>query len=389
MSRCHQTRALLAAVFAGIDLTRAQAEHVRECAECARAMSHARRFENELTRTGSALAPEAMPAARDLVRLPGSTSGERSMNRPRNLFGGAIVAILLLAVIVGGSRWLPSMVEALQPGVSADDLDAWVDQALAGIADEGPAGESDKWEPAQVEVCGESAIAIIGESSPGSSGGYRWVFGEPSAAESVDASGHARTISDSEVATLRAQLPVCEVLVDATLDESAAFTALSQARDLYLVTNGAPQPVIGIADVRASEVMDFKPTDPEHYVALLKRPQSQQLDRLTLSVGDDGTFAFTDWGFNDVREEPYTLYRDSLIAPSIYYALLPDEDVAAVDIIGPHTHLRYSAAAPGFVLQAEIPDEAVTAFRFLDVDGRVIASGDIVVWPPVRGPASD
>jgi hypothetical protein len=389
MTRCRQAAALLDAVFAGTDLTRAQAEHVRDCAECARAMSQARRFENELGRTATALTPESMPAAMELVELAETTDGGRRMTWGRGLLAGAIGAVLLLAVVVGGSRWLPSVFEALQPGVSADDLDAWVDHALAGVADEGPGGGSDAWEPAQVEVCGESAIAILAESEPGSSEGYRWFLGEPSATDSVGASGQARTISDAEVATLRAQLPVCEVLVDARLDEAAAFTALSQARDLHSVTTGAPQPVTGIADVRAFEVMDFKPTDPEHYVALLQRPQSHQLDRLTLSVGDDGTFAFRDWMFNDVEEQPYTLYRDSLFAPSMYYALLPDEHVAAVDIIGPHTHLRYSAAAPGFVLQAEIPDDAVTEYRFLDADGRVIASGDIVVWPPVQAPASE
>jgi len=387
MSRCSQTDALLDAAFAGGDLTRSEADHVRACSECARALSLARRLDTELSCIGIELTTDPVPPAADLIAAPAAGAEEaRSMTLRRGLLTGGVAAVLLAVSVFAGGQWLGSALGQLQPGVSAAELDAWVDHALRDIAvDVGADAEDEAWIPIQVEVCGESALAVFGVTDPGgASGGYWWVLGEPTEATVVDASGHARTITGADLATVRAGLPVCSVVVDAGLDPAAAFAAFGQARELYAERHGVSQPVIGIPDVRSFEVLDFSRMDPEHYAALLQRPGTAVVDRLTMSLTDDGGFAFGDWRFSgDFQPSSNILYRDLMTDPPMYYAFVPEGDVAAVDIIGPETTLRYAVAAPGFVVQVDVRADLVTAFQFLDAEGAVIAHGDIVDWPPV------
>ncbi|MBA2631456.1 MAG: hypothetical protein H0U86_00400 [Chloroflexi bacterium] len=136
MSRCRQADALLEASFAGTDLTRAQADHMRRCAECARAMSQARRFENELGRVGLELSPEPMPTSAELFAAVPPV-GQREgwiMNWRRTIVGGAIATITLVAIVFGGGRWLGGLVEGgvgLSQGTAS--LTAAAAAALIGV----------------------------------------------------------------------------------------------------------------------------------------------------------------------------------------------------------------------------------------------------------------
>ena len=147
MSRCGQTGALLHAVFAGTDLTRAQEEHVRGCAECARAMSQARRFESELGRVGIELTPQPMPAAADLAATPAAPEGERMVRR-RDVVGGAVAVIGIVAVLVGGSQWLGSIMRGEFAPSHAPPVTAARAAGMVGVA------------PDEVLVTEDGALAI-------------------------------------------------------------------------------------------------------------------------------------------------------------------------------------------------------------------------------------
>jgi hypothetical protein len=102
-SRCRQTDALLEATFGEAGLTRAQAAHAADCSECARALALARRFDGELHRVGVDLTAEMVTSAGVTADLGGSR-----MARNRNILGLAAVAVLVVAVVVGGGQWLSS-----------------------------------------------------------------------------------------------------------------------------------------------------------------------------------------------------------------------------------------------------------------------------------------
>lgn len=147
MSLCRLSDALLDASFAGTDLSRAQAEHVRECAECARATSRARRFERELGRVGEALTPEPMPAMAELAGVPVATEGYGRMWR-RNL-GAAVALVALVAVVFGGSQWLGGFLrDGLTRRPGAAPISAAAAAAMVGVP------------PDEVLVTEDGAIAI-------------------------------------------------------------------------------------------------------------------------------------------------------------------------------------------------------------------------------------
>lgn len=132
MSRCHQTDALLDSIFAGTDITRAQADHAAGCSECARALAHARRFDGELHRIGLDLSPEAVSSA--ALAAPSLIRGGRSMTWRRGVFGAAGAAVLLMAVVYGGGQWLGNVFgDRTTSAPAAPSITAGAAAALVGV----------------------------------------------------------------------------------------------------------------------------------------------------------------------------------------------------------------------------------------------------------------
>lgn len=244
------------------------------------------------------------------------------------LAGLGLIALLAIAILGGGAlAGAPPPVRL--PGVtSADELDAWVDHALAIAmeeSDEGAARPED-WQPAQVETCGDTAVAFYSHDRRGH---YLWAMGRP--AHPIDRSietGTAISFGDPEVARLRALLPVCEMALGSNQPSENTFVREDAIR---------PQQVVSVP----LKVWQF---GGEFVVPITKAPN--------LSDGDA-----------------------SVQIPAFIYGRVDDARVRAVDVITTDGRLRYTVEAPGFEIQVDFS----TALRFelLDAAGTMIAAGSL------------
>lgn len=327
MSRCRQTDALLSAVFAEDGPTAAQADHVTGCPECARALALARRFDGELHRIGGAIA--------------GHPPTEKSPGGGRHMWRGVALAgtvVAVMALVIGSIQlWRDgSTAGVLQAGgPRAEQVAAWLDRALvAAHAQAQPGGtDLDGWEPGRVEVCGDAAIAFFDRGGDGSHG-YLWAVGRPSSlVEQSIETGWSRTLSALDVAGRRAELPVCDVVLDEAREPAGA--------DLPV----APHLVVRVPDL-------FWIGDPED------APVEVEV------VGGD-------------RGAPVEvgIARDAYL-----YARLDDASIRAVDIVAADGRYRYTVGVPGFTVWANVVDDAVR-FEFLNEPGDIVRAGPIVDWP--------
>lgn len=326
MSRCRRTDALLGAAFADEGLTTAQADHATECAECARALALAGRFDGELHRVGTELVEQQTSATQ--------SKGGRHMWRGALLAGTAVAVIALIVGSIQVWRDGPS-IGLLEDGPSAEQLTAWLDRSLVVAHGQArPGGTSiEEWAPARVEVCGDAVIAFFDRGGD-LSDGYLWAIGRPSGIldESIE-TGWSRTLSALDVARRRAGLPVCNL-------------ALDEARD----GPGADLPVALHVVVRVPDL--FWIGDPED------APVEVEV------VGGD---------------------RDAVIEVGIardayLHARLEDASIRAVDIVSAEGRYRYTIGPPGFTVWANVVDEAVR-FELLNESGEVVRAGPIVDWP--------
>lgn len=340
LNRCARTAALLDAAFSDAELTSLEAAHVAACAECARALALARRFDGELHRVAAELTadPSNGAAAMRQVR-PELTGGPNVKRIPTVLAIAAIAAVGLLAVAVTST--VP--VGQLQVGgIGADELARWINQArlAAHEADVGGQTEIDDWEPAQVEVCGGTVVAFFEHADdPGI--GYRWALGSPGdwLDRSID-TGSSRTLGAPEVAERRAALPVCSIVLAPDVPDAVVG-------DLEI----GPQQVVRVAGLSWIGDPDRAPFEVE--------VTGRDRDVLGREVG--------------IASEGYIVGR------------LDDSSIHAVDVVTEEGRYRYTVAAPGFVIHAS-PDDDQIGYELLDASGSVVTNGSVVdlAWRDVE-----
>ena len=314
----------------------------------------------------------------------------------RSVLGAAGAAVLLAAVVFGGGQWLgANFGGALQPGgIAPEDLNAWVDNALVSVIGEtGRGARAADWEPLQVEACGTTAIAFYAERDPDSLRAYRWAVGEPGRLPVVSSGGLTGTLAEARIAAMRASLPVCSTVLDPGIGEAQARDALLGARDAWVVEVGMDarlQPPIPEAEILAdAQVTNMSPMGRNLYgvVIAYREDTRQRLQRVTLSGMADGGFDVQNASFDVGGASPLVVYRDPISSAPSYFALTGDAQAAAVEFIGPGVVLRYPVRGTGFMLEGIVPADEVTDYRFLGVDGQVLAAGRIEVWCPA--PESD
>jgi hypothetical protein len=387
MSRCRQTDALLDAAFAGTQLTRARAAHAAHCVECARALARARRFEAELLSVGELVAPERLTLEGAPAVMQVGPGGLLKTMR-RGLLGSALVTVVFVAVAMNGGGWLGEVTSgffapanAIPPRV----LNSWLDRALDAVIDEtGRHTQAIEWEPTQVETCGRTAIAFYQEKDADGVRAYRWAVGEPmNRIATLRAGGLAGSLWHPEVAELRAQMPVCDVSLDASLTVDETMAALDGARRLWETEVhgfGGSAPIPETRDLVLSRVMEAAQGAPHDYLVLLERPNRTGIDRIGIFEETDDSFrvqnASSDAGF----VEPSVVYRESTSLGFAYFGVTEGSEIRAVELVGPTQTLRYSVSSQGFILQlADMPKE-ITAFRLLDASGDVRSEGEIETW---------
>lgn len=334
MSRCSQTDSILQMIFADRDLTRDQMAHAALCAACAHAVAEARRFDRAMWLVGSEVTEEALPAAHTLPDSPDGEWEARSMGSRRSVATGVGVALAVVLAVVAGGPWLSTQLSdrlnlaAIQPEV----VDAWVEAARALAVAEAPLGPRDPaiWEPVQVEVCGEAAIAFY--SDPNRQAGYVWAIGHPrEPANAILNTGRAARIEDADVAQLRAMLPVCEVVFT---DREASGVVL---RALPIES----QTVVLVPAFLWAGAPDDAPI-------LVEGPDD-------VEVG--------------IRQDAY------------FQGRVDDSSVLAVDIVTESARLRFPASVPGFVAETDLDGEMLR-FEFRDSQGNIVGAGPVAILGP-------
>ncbi|MGH2380322.1 MAG: hypothetical protein ACRDG7_03760 [Candidatus Limnocylindria bacterium] len=384
MSRCRQTDALLDATFAGIELTRAQAEHVVSCADCAVAMAQLRRFDIGLTEAVAEIAGEPLPSTAGLGVANALEGGQpMPQSRMRALAAVSAVGVLVVAVVLGVGTLAPQLFGTPDDtAASPDQVNAWLDAAVVAAVESG--GRNDHpsdWQPYQVEVCGPHAIAFFVERDPSSVRPFRWAIGQAAGTPSVAAMGIAGSLMDADVARARARLSLCSVFVDPSLGEAAARDAITRARDRW---EGGEIPTDRFLDLRGAEVVDVSPMTRNLYSVLLERPDGVRtwLERVSLSLDEDQLHTMSGGALDSGVTRPQVVYRDN--TPTHYFGLIDDPSVVALELLGADERLRYTVGAPGFILQGAAPSGQLHTYRFLAADGHVVAEGDLSPWPPSR-----
>lgn len=409
MSRCRQTDQLLDATFAGTDLTRVQAEHVRRCAECARAMSQARRFENELGRTALDLAPEPMPAALDLAApLQPTPSGGRSMSWRRGLLGAALSAVVVAVVVFGGGRWLGSLLEGrVQVGTPTGNsaagqaaeasareaaeeaarvaalaarargdaevqsieisLDAWLAGALRQNFVEPPI-EREGIDLVRAEHCGNMFTAVFTEVDTVQRD-FFWVAGVQGDGSTAQG-GTAIALDGSAVAAARGTTTEpCSRIVD--------DRPIAPIMEAVTLDAGVPEGVSLLATTLLDPALAVAVVDGENTDGNVQRWMG--LVRL-----DDGHWSASpnSWiGTNIPANDGLTAWDLTTLDPSmenqeLLVGALP-AGARTIELIVDGTVYRYEADARGIVIAApEMPIDGAT-FRILDVGGDVIVEGSI------------
>ncbi|HYI66239.1 MAG TPA: hypothetical protein VEW95_04910 [Candidatus Limnocylindrales bacterium] len=382
MSRCHQADGVLERVFAGAPLTQDQAEHASACSECAHALSQAQRFDGELHRVGRALAPGGIPSADEFENTALAYAGRSGwLTRASRPIGIAAVTVMLVAVAAGASAgWIFDGPGSGADAIAPEALAPWLQQALSVAIEETAHGvRPDDWEPYQVEACGATAIVFYTEREVGGVRPMRWAVGEPGAATAVREVGIAASLADANVAAIRARLPICTVAVDPSLDEAAAREALGHAASSW------GEGSVPFVDLREAIVLDVSASSRELFSVLLEDQQEgvvTRLDRVTVGLAEGGGYTLQHAAANIGVARNIAVYRDtSSAALATVFGLAKDAPVAAVDLIGSETRLRYPIRAPGFIIEAEVPDGGLRSFEIRDAAGNIIGSGRIEAWP--------
>lgn len=336
MSRCRRTDELLDATFINAGLTRGQADHLGGCGECARILALVRRFDSELRGVGTELVPEPIDW-HDAASAPWAPrpKGGTEMRRGALLVGTAVAVI---ALAVGSIQlWRSGTNTGLfgADGPGAEQLAGWLDRSLVVAHGEAkPGGTSiEGWEAARVEVCGDTAVAFFDRAGDGSHG-YLWAIGRPSDVldQSIEV-GWSRTLSALDVALRRAELPVCDVAFDETSEPAGA--------DLPV----PPQLVVRVPDL-------FWIGEPEDAPIEVEVVGGDRGDAVEVGIA-----------------------RDAYL-----YARLDDASVRAVDVVTTDRRYRYTVGVPGFVIFANVADDALR-FELLDGEGTVVGAGPVIEWP--------
>ena len=379
MSRCRQTDELLGATFAGTDLTRAQAEHVRGCAECARAISQARRFENELGRVGAALAHEPMPAIGDMTSTPTTTlNGGTPMTLRRGLIGAfvtvAFVGIVGVAIIQLGTGIEPGSGTGEQAASLASPeavLGAWLADVKGAAESEGREAWGD--EPVHVlraDQCGETVTVVLEENEHD-----LW-----SVDGSLDAAGEAhffttRLIDAERLAReMAAGAAACAALVRSTISIADATEAVQRM-------GGIPGGWQVLAAAQLEEdsalvVVERSVFEGQWWMGVLRRtPEGWTGEPQEWFLADPPTAPASGIKVQSLRGiAPDAPATDALIA------LLPAGAVALeVDIEGVPHRYQGEPGATTMIVTLPRPITRQTVIRFLDADGVVI---DEVVHRP-------
>lgn len=386
MTRCATTPAVLGALLAAERITPEEAAHVGTCAECARQVAALRRFDGVLVAVGRDLAPEPMPPAADVIAAGAEPTTERPMTWRRIPLAGRLAIALGIGLLVGAGGWLGSSIGfPLRQGgiIGAEQLDAWLDRAFAEVVSEtGRQADPAKWEPALVETCGRTAIAFWMEAGGEGTRAYRWAVGEPmNRFATLRARGLAGSLTDPEVAQHRAELPICDVVVDVAPSTEEAMVALEAARERWLREWGHDSPARGpiplTDELSRSRVVAVTRGNPRELWVLLDRPGESGLDRIALSA--EGT-AFRVEGASGGDEPTRTFVVHAEPSPGywVYYAAFDDPSVRAVELLGAASGtLRYSVGAPGFILDIPADPSEVSSYRLLNAQGDVVGAGDL------------
>lgn len=398
MSRCGQTETLLDVVFSGAGLSSDQMGHATECAECARSLAQARRFEDELHRAGAELTPESLAPAFAMSPVATESTGGPRVRSPYRWTGaGVAAAIAISAVWVVGS----ALQERATPGQtgsrpSDDQVVAWA-MGIEEIARRSqglwnPAQPS--WELVRSERCGGSSIAFFeGVWGPNEERMYAWGVG-PIGARTLTASGRGETVDAVEVARLRVELPPCDIVVDrvaADLDE------IGGARELWTSVTGEEEPEGEVRLIGATPIADGHrsglnaETALPTFLVLLERQTDAAHWVEQASVSVTNTWAMgSDVGIE--REgfpEAMRVFAEGRHIDETVFAWIDDERVRSVDIWIPRegVTLRYSVASPGFLARfdARVGSVDEMEYQFRDSLGTVIASGSVAPWPVAGG----
>jgi len=401
MSRCRQTDALLDATFAGTQLTRAQAAHAAHCAECARALSQARRFDNELHSIGVDVTPESMhPTLEVSSESATDERRDRLMTWRRGTVGGVAV-VLLAAVVVGGGKWPWSLGDGLPGTGIADDqpADERVMSWASGIEEaalrlQGRRNAAAGWELIRVERCGSVGMAFFVGIEPEGERTYVWGSG-PIDVPRPTTTGRSDSVDDRTAARLRATLPPCDLVLDRVAHE--VFDEVGDARDLWTLTTGdedfeGEARVIGATPIREGHRSGPSGEEATPTFLMLLERQTGEAYRIELaSIGVTG--GWTTVGSNaesDVarqgRPDSMRVFGDPGHLDETLFGWIDDPRVRAVDILIPRegTVLRYSVARPGFLIQfdARVGPIDEMQFELIDTDGTVLVGGSVTPWLP-------
>jgi hypothetical protein len=391
MSRCSRTDALLDASLRGDVLTGSEADHATNCAECARTLAEARRFERELQTVGTELSPEPTPGG--MITATAATNRDGwSVNR-RFAVGGGITAAVVVALVVGSFEPGGADEGSARQGATADArTDEWVQSARTFVTRADPdGGGAAGWEPVRIERCGRTGLAFFEATATDGLPLYRWAMGSVDMAV-PQASGQVRSVDDANVARLRSTLPPCHMVTDAV---TAPVFEIGGPRELWAVTTGEEDiegEVHVIGATTASERHRRGPLGEEElptYLVVLDRQtdDAHWVERASISVADGWAIG------SDVAVErsgaprAMQVFADPGYLDETLFAWIDDPDVRAVDIWVPREArvLRYTVAAPGFVIQfdARVGPVDEMSYELLDEHGAVLAAGAVAPWSDV------
>lgn len=394
MSRCARTSVLLDATFTGSGLIRAQIDHAAACAECARALAQARRFDDELRRVGLELTPEASAHA---VAANGGVSDVmkgRTMGWPLRWAWAAAAA----SAVVIGVVWLGSNIdESVAPGEGRGPSDESVISWANGIEEsarrsQGLWSPDQPWELVRSERCGASAIAFFeGESAIGERM-YVWASG-PVDLGSATATGRGATVDDARAARFRASLPPCDIVLDSVADD---LGEIGGARELWTSVTGEEVPEGEVRLIGATPIADGHRAGPEAetaiptFLVLLERrtDAAHWVEQASVSV-TNGWAIGSDVGHERAGSpETMRVFGDQRHIDETVFAWIDDPRVRSVDIWIPREGLtlRYSVTTPGFLARfdARVGSVDEMTYQFRDSLGSIIASGSVTPWLSVE-----